>query len=52
MHWPMVGLALFHTLKVLGEKFTPEVKDAWTILFNFLGFHMIEGLLAHSHGGR
>jgi hypothetical protein len=43
-HWPMVGVALCHTLDtVLGEKFTPEVQDAWTILYNFLGFHMIEG---------
>ena len=51
-HWPMVGVALFHALDtLLGDKFTTEVQEGWTVLYNFLGFHMINGLLAHSGGG-
>ena len=45
-HWPMVGVALFHTLEqVLGDKFTKEIQDCWVILYNFLGYHMIRGLI-------
>jgi hemoglobin-like flavoprotein len=45
-HWPMVGVALFHTLETaLGHKFTPEVQRCWTVLYNFLGYHMISGLI-------
>jgi hemoglobin-like flavoprotein len=45
-HWPMVGVALFYTLdKALGHKFTKEIQDCWIILYNFLGYHMIQGLI-------
>ena len=43
----MVGEALFYVFEVgLGDKFTPQMKEAWTILYNFMGYHMIEGLVA------
>jgi hypothetical protein len=49
-HWHMVEEALFHVFEVaLGEKFTPEIQMCWEILFNFLGYHMIQGLI--SYGG-
>jgi hemoglobin-like flavoprotein len=45
-HWPMVGVALFHTLDAaLAEKFTPEIQRCWIVLYNFLGYHMIQGLM-------
>ena len=45
-HWPMVGVALFHTLEqLLGDKFTKEIQDCWVTLYNFLGYHMIRGLI-------
>jgi hemoglobin-like flavoprotein len=45
-HWPMVGVALFYTLEMLlGYKFTKEVQDCWIVLYNFLGYHMIQGLI-------
>ena len=46
-HWPIVGEALFYVMEQgLGDAFTFEVREAWTILYNFLGYHMIRGLLA------
>jgi hemoglobin-like flavoprotein len=45
-HWPMVGVALFYTLEqALGEKFTVEIQNCWIVLYNFLGYHMIQGLI-------
>ncbi len=45
-HWPMVGVALFYTLEqALGDKFTKEIQDCWVTLYNFLGYHMIRGLI-------
>jgi hypothetical protein len=45
-HWPMVGVALFYTLQtLLGDKFTKDVQDCWIVLYNFLGYHMIQGLI-------
>jgi hemoglobin-like flavoprotein len=47
-HWPMVGVAFFHALyAVLGEKFSPEVQHGWKVLYNFMGYHMINGLKSH-----
>ena len=44
--WPPVGLALMHTFeKLLGDKFTEDMKEAWGILYNFMAYWMIEGLL-------
>jgi hemoglobin-like flavoprotein len=45
-HWPVVGDALFYVFEVgLGDQFTDEIREAWTIMYNFLGYHMIQGLL-------
>jgi hypothetical protein len=45
-HWPMVGVAWFNTLEhILGPKFTDEVQHCWIVLYNFLGYHMIQGLI-------
>ena len=45
-HWPAVGEALFCVLEVgLGDEFSGELKEAWRIIYNFLGYHMIQGLL-------
>ena len=46
-HWPMVGAALFDVFdQCLGPELTYEIKEAWTVLYNFMGYHMIRGLLA------
>jgi hemoglobin-like flavoprotein len=44
--WPVVGEALFLVLEeCMGlDGFSPEVREAWTVLYNFLGYHMIKGL--------
>ena len=45
-YWPVVGEALFHVFEVgLGDEFSGELREAWTIIYNFLGYHMIQGLL-------
>ena len=50
-HWPMVGEALFYVLEQgLGDDFTFEVREAWITLYNFMGYHMIRGLLAKQGG--
>jgi hemoglobin-like flavoprotein len=45
-YWPIVGEALFLVFEeCLGKDgFSPKVRDAWTVIYNFLGYHMIEGL--------
>jgi hemoglobin-like flavoprotein len=44
-HWPVVGEALFLVFEECMEGgFSGDVRKAWTIMYNFLGFHMIEGL--------
>ncbi|KAL7567914.1 hypothetical protein ACA910_019627 [Epithemia clementina (nom. ined.)] len=46
-HWPVIGEALFLVFEECMEgKFTGEVREAWTLIYNFLGYHMIEGLKA------
>jgi hemoglobin-like flavoprotein len=43
--WPLVGEALFLVFEeCMGDSFTDEVREAWTIMYNFLGYHMIQGL--------
>jgi hemoglobin-like flavoprotein len=43
-HYAVVGRALMDTLqKVLGEKFTSEVKTAWARIYDILSTSMIEG---------
>jgi hemoglobin-like flavoprotein len=47
-HWPMMGVAWFHTLEqTLGKKFTTEIQNCWIVMYNFLGYHMIQGLIKH-----
>jgi hemoglobin-like flavoprotein len=47
-HWDVVGHALFYAFDetIMKDKFTPEVRDSWIIIYNFLSFHMIKGMLA------
>ena len=43
-HYAVVGRALIDTLqKVLGDKFTNEVKTAWARIYDVLSTSMIEG---------
>lgn len=53
-HWPLVGKALFDVFRDCmgndGVLFTIEVEESWTMLYNFLGFYMIEGLNAEKNG--
>lgn len=53
-HWPLVGEALFDVFREsMGEDgayFTAEVEEAWTIIYSFLGYHMIKGLNAEANG--
>lgn len=43
-HYPMVGAALPETFSdFLGEKWTPEVKQAWTDAYNAIAALMYEG---------
>mmetsp|Transcript_4767 Transcript_4767/g.12113 ORF Transcript_4767/g.12113 Transcript_4767/m.12113 type:complete len:463 (-) Transcript_4767:107-1495(-) len=46
--WPVVGEALMCTFEdcMIGG-FTAQEREAWTIIYNFMGFHMIQGLTAH-----
>ena len=42
-HYQPVGAALLWTLEQgLGDKFTPEVKEAWTVVYTVLATTMIE----------
>lgn len=42
-HYNTVGVALLGTLEVgLGEDFTPEVKEAWTLVYGTMSNVMIE----------
>lgn len=44
--WPLVGEALFLVFEeCLGNKFQGPVKDARSVMYNFLGYHMIQGLV-------
>lgn len=49
-HWPLVGEALFDVFRESmgkdGTYFTQDVEEAWTVIYNFLGYHMIAGLNA------
>ena len=46
-YWPLVGDALFHTLgAALGEKFDSKLQKSWTVVYHFLAYYMIRGLLA------
>ena len=46
-HWLVVGDALFYVLtQALGDTFDGPTQQSWTILFNFMGYHMIQGLIA------
>ncbi|CAB9503010.1 bacterial hemoglobin [Seminavis robusta] len=46
--WPLVGDALFHTLRMgLGKgQYTEFVESSWKIIYDFMSYWMIEGLLA------
>lgn len=42
-HYPIVGESLLYTLGAgLGEDFTPDVKEAWTVAYTTLASVMIE----------
>jgi hemoglobin-like flavoprotein len=42
-HYPVVGMALLWTLeKCLGDGWTPEVAEAWTVAYGTLSAFMIE----------
>lgn len=44
-HWPIIGEALFLVFEEFMEGgFTGEVRESWTVMYNFLGYHMIQGL--------
>ena len=44
-HFPVVGAALLKTLgQVLGNEWTPEVKDAWTGVYGVMTDVMVKGL--------
>ena len=46
-HFPVVGAALLKTLgETLGDKWTPEVTNAWTAIYDVMSEAMIEGLRA------
>lgn len=48
-HYKPVGAALLWTLgQGLGDKFTPEVKEAWTVVYTVLATTMIEAAKAKS----
>ncbi|KAL3904729.1 MAG: hypothetical protein SGARI_004791 [Bacillariaceae sp.] len=43
--WPLVGEALFLVYEeLMGNVFQGEVRNSWTVMYNFLGYHMIQGL--------
>ncbi len=43
-HYPMVGAALLETFAgFFGEKWTPDVKEAWTAAYNAIAAMMYEG---------
>ena len=43
-HFAIMGLALDHTLqKLLGTKFSPEMKKAWRDIYGFMSATMIQG---------
>lgn len=49
-HYPVVGSALLATLEAgLGEKFTPEVREAWTRVYATLATVMIDAGKVHLH---
>jgi hemoglobin-like flavoprotein len=44
--WETVGFALFDVLEeYMGDDFTQETRHAWSIMYRFWGYHMIQGLL-------
>jgi len=44
-YWPVLGKAMNVTLRdLLGAGFTPEVENAWNIVYGFMSQIMIEGL--------
>lgn len=44
LHYDLVGLALLQTLdQVLGKAFTPDVHDAWKMVYDVIARTMIEG---------
>ena len=46
-NWVSMGSALFHTLELaLGKEFTPSDKSSWSVVYNFLAYNMIIGLVA------
>jgi len=46
-HWPLVGIALFHVLEqALGDQFTEKVQNSWKVVYHFLAYNMIMGLIA------
>ena len=48
-HYPVVGAALLWTLeKGLGDGWTPEVADAWTVAYGTLSGFMISEAYGHS----
>jgi len=45
-YWPEVGEALFYALGLaLGDDFDDKLKKAWTVVYHFLAYYMIRGLL-------
>ena len=50
-YWEPVGEALIYTLEqVLGNEFTEEVKYSWMVIYDFLAYHMVNGLIAERTG--
>lgn len=45
-HWVCIGHALLHALEQsLGEDFTPSDKESWSMVYNFMAYNMIIGLV-------
>ena len=46
-HWPLVGQALFHSLEqMLGEQFSGKTKASWEVVYHFMAYNMVMGLVA------
>ena len=51
-HYPIVGAALLWTLEQgLGEAWTAEIADAWTVAYGTLSTFMIEQAYGRAHPG-
>jgi hypothetical protein len=45
-HWVCIGHALLHAVEQsLGEDFTPSDKESWSMVYNFMAYNMVIGLV-------